>query len=195
MRKLSKRVLTQSVVAGFLIGIGNICLMVNENKALGALLFSLALLSIISNGLPLYTGRIGKVFANGNPGECVAMLILNVVGCVMACLMFVAMNPSLNLELISGMADAKFQYGFLRLFVAGFMCNVLIHIAVVTKRDIVTVLCIMAFILCGFSHSIADSGYAFVTMNWFYIGRWLFILLGNTVGGIITEFLLNPKEN
>ena len=77
------------------------------------------------------------------------------------------------------------------------MCNVLIHIAVTAKQELITVLCVMAFILCGFRHSIADAGYAIIGA---FIGLspipLLFVLMGNTVGGIICEMMLTKiKED
>ena len=185
--------ITQSFLAGILIGIGNISLMVCENRVVGSLLFSVALLSIIHNGLPLYTGRIGKVIERKNVLQCLFILVCNITGCLMTSAMFLTMSSG-NWKIILEVAENKFQYGFLRMFVAGFLCNVLIHVAVVTKQDIITVLCIMVFILSGFSHSIADSGFAFAYLKVEYLSRWLFVLAGNTVGGIVTEFLFSSGK-
>ena len=53
------RVDKNSILAGMLIGIGVISNTLSENKYIGALLFSLALLAIIDMKLQLYTGQIG----------------------------------------------------------------------------------------------------------------------------------------
>lgn len=165
-----------AILAGILIGIGDIALLTAESKVVGALLFSVALLSIIRLGLPLYTGRIGKVIANRNPLECLRILGLNVLG-----VWIVRLYP----VRIQSAAEVKFSRGCLELFVAGILCNILIHVAVTAKDNVITILCVMAFILAGFEHSIADSMYLAYNLP-----KWLVILAGNTVGGIGTELLL-----
>ena len=180
-----------SFLAGALIGIGNIALVSCENKALGALLFSLALLSIIRLGLPLYTGRIGKVITNKKQENLIAMLIFNAFGAMALCALYTLMDSS-NYRKMKAVCDAKYGKTYLTLFVAGIMCNILIHIAVSASREVITILCIMCFILCGFEHSIADAGYLIFNGS---VVKWLVIVAGNTVGGILTEFLLrfNPS--
>lgn len=51
--------IAKSVAAGILVGIGDIVYMVSGNIYIGAMLFSLALLTIINSNLYLYTGKIG----------------------------------------------------------------------------------------------------------------------------------------
>ena len=52
----------------------------------------------------------------------------------------------------------------------------------------------MAFILCGFEHSIADAGYAFVSGNWKNMLTWLIVVAGNTVGALLTFYFLHDEE-
>lgn len=165
-----------AILAGMLIGIGDIALLTAENKVVGALLFSVALLSIIRLRLPLYTGKIGRVIVTRNPLECLRILGLNVLG-----VWIVRLYPIR----IQSTAEAKFSRGYLELFAAGILCNILIHVAVTAKDNVITILCVMVFILAGFEHSIADSMYLAYNLP-----KWLVILAGNTVGGIGTELLL-----
>lgn len=165
-----------AILAGMLIGIGDIALLTAENKTVGALLFSVALLSIIRLRLPLYTGKIGKVVTNRTPMECLKILWLNVLGVWIVRLYPIGIRST---------AEAKFSRGYLELFVAGILCGVLIHVAVTAKDNVITILCVMVFILAGFEHSIADSMYLAYNLP-----KWLVILAGNTVGGIGTELLL-----
>lgn len=61
---MSKETITffiQSVLAGMLIGMGDLVYVVTENHIAGSFLFSLGLISILIKGYPLYTGRIGYV--------------------------------------------------------------------------------------------------------------------------------------
>lgn len=174
-----------SVFAGFLIGIGNLAI-ISTDRYVGAFLFSVALLSIIELRLPLYTGRIGKILTNRNPVELLLMLCLNALGAMIPTGLFLLMDPA-NLEKLQTVCSAKYSRSYLTLFAAGILCNVLIHTAVSAKRELITVLCIMCFILCGFEHSIADAGYLPVGGS---ILKWLVIVAGNTVGGIGTELLV-----
>ena len=190
----NNKIMCNSFLAGALIAFGDIALMQVDNKYIGALLFSFALMSIIQLGIPLYTGRIGTVIHKHNYMECLLILIYNVLGAVCTISMYALMNPNNNIANVMTMVDTKFSHDFVYLFIAGFLCNVLIHIAVTCKNNIVTILCIMCFILCGFEHSIADAGYLLFITNGWQLLKWIIIVAGNTVGGIITEWLLNNNK-
>ena len=58
--------ITNTILAGMMIGIGDIALMSCENKYIGALMFSVALMSIIYFQLPLYTGRVGRMIRDNS---------------------------------------------------------------------------------------------------------------------------------
>ena len=184
-------IMKKSILAGALIGVGDIALITNDSKIIGAFIFSVALLSIIQLKLPLYTGRIGFVTEKRNFAELFYILVSNIFGTVLVCDIY-AMIARGNTGFVS-VAESKFSKPFLSLFLAGVMCNVLIHIAVTAKREIITVLCIMAFILCGFEHSIADIGYVALSFKPYYYACWAFVLLGNTAGGIATELLVRGE--
>ncbi len=182
----------KSILSGALIAVGDIALMQVESKYLGALLFSLALLSIIQLGLPLYTGRIGAVIHKHNYKEMTVMLLMNVIGACAIISFYMLMNGESAIGNVADVSNVKFEKDYLTLFIAGIMCNILIHIAVTCKNTVITILCIMCFILCGFEHSIADVGYAVFGANFIsYIPKWIVVLLGNTVGGIVTEICLS----
>ena len=51
----------KAVYAGFMIGIGGIVYLSVENKVVGSLLFSFGLLTIVTQGFFLYTGKVGFV--------------------------------------------------------------------------------------------------------------------------------------
>lgn len=185
--------LTNSILAGVMIGIGDIALMSCDNKYIGALLFGVALMTIITFQLPLYTGRIGSVIEYGDYLFCAILLALNVVGVTLAIGGYTLLSPD-NYQKVVEVANQKFGRGYLALFIAGIFCNILIHVAVRSKHSILVVLCVMCFILCGFEHSIADAGYAFVT-GWRNILVWLIVVAGNTVGGLFTYYFLHDFMN
>lgn len=173
-------------LAGMLIGIGDIALMKTDNKYLGALLFAVALLSIIHLKLPLYTGRVGTVLNKRNWYDCIAWLFYNIIGAIVVVAMFGITDGT---DQILTTAQTKFSIPLINLFFAGLLCNVLIHVAVMAKTDVITVLCIMTFILCGFRHSIADAPYAFLSGDIHNVLKWVVVVGGNTVGAILTETL------
>lgn len=185
--------LTNSILAGILIGIGDIALMSCDNKYIGALLFGVALMTIIRFQLPLFTGRVGSMIEYGDYLFCAILLVLNVIGVTMAVGGYTLLAPD-NYQKVVAVADQKFGRGYLALFIAGIFCNILIHVAVSSKHSILVLLCVMTFILCGFEHSIADAGYAFVT-GWRNILVWLIVVAGNAVGGLFTYYFLHEGHN
>ena len=185
--------ITNSILAGALIGIGDIALMSCDNKYIGALMFAVALVSIIYFQLPLFTGRVGRVVRDRSYIYCFFVLFFNVIGTVLSVWGYTLMSPE-NRQKVIAVADQKFGRGLIALFVAGIFCNVLIHLAVSSKHSILVVLCVMTFILCGFEHSIADAGYAFVSGDWRNMLTWLIVVSGNTVGAILTFYFLHEKE-
>ena len=184
--------ITNSILAGMLIGIGDIALMSCDNKYVGALLFAVALMSIIYFELPLFTGRVGSMIHNGTYLFCLFVLFFNTLGAALSVWLYKLMAPD-NIDKITAVATYKFGHGYIALFVAGILCNVLIHIAVSSKHSILVVMCVMVFILCGFEHSIADAGYVFG--SWTYVLPWLTVVVGNTVGGIFTFYFLHDEDN
>ena len=185
--------ITNSILAGALIGIGDIALMSCDNKYIGALLFAVALMSIIYFQLPLFTGRVGRVVRDRSYIYCFFVLFFNVIGTAISVWGYTLMSPE-NRQKVIAVADQKFGRGLVALFVAGVFCNVLIHLAVSSKHSILVVICVMAFILCGFEHSIADAGYAFVSGDWRNMLTWLIVVAGNTVGAILTFYFLHEEE-
>lgn len=182
------------VLAGVLIGIGDIVMMEVENPYIAALCFSMALLCVIELQCRLYTGMIGNIVKRYNLIDVIVALIANVIGCCSAMLCYICMNKN-NYLVILTTANKKFGgTSFLNLYFAGLMCGVMIHVAVTAKKTAITILAIMVFILCGFRHSIADAGYAFLSFEPSYMLLWLGVLLGNTSGGVLTEAITPSKE-
>ena len=185
--------ITNTILAGIMTGIGDIALMSCENKYIGALMFSVALMSIIYFQLPLYTGRVGRMIRDNSYLGCFFILFFNVIGTSLSVFMYTLMSPD-NRQKVFAIADQKFSRGYIALFIAAIFCNILIHIAVSSNHSIITILCVMAFILCGFEHSIADAGYAFVSGNWKNMLTWLIVVAGNTVGALLTFYFLHDEE-
>lgn len=175
--------------AGMLIGIGDVALVSCDNKYVGAFLFSVALLSIIKLGLPLYTGRVGRVVKDKTYLDCVIYLVFNIFGTSIPLVWLILAG---KYDQLASISLIKFSKSAPELILAAILCNVLIHVAVRANNDLVTVLCVMMFILCGFEHCIADA--PFILLCPHPIITLFSIILGNTIGAILTEFLIGENK-
>ena len=96
------------------------------------------------------------------------------------------------------LCDIKNNDTYLSLFLLGFLCNIFIFIAVdefkknehVIGKYLAIFLCVMGFILSGTEHCVADMFYYNVahTYSINMILRLLIISIGNTIGGICSNF-------
>lgn len=186
------KLIRRSVLSGVLIGIGVIINSVSGNRYVGAALFSFALLTIIHNGLPLYTGKIGFILEN-KISDLALMLIFNLIGSLIPVLMVIFCKDDFFATLYAA-SEGKFSNNFLELFFLGALCGVLMFIAVYSKNQIITVFCIMIFILSGFEHCIADLPYLAVNFGGVNAVKFLCIVLGNSVGSILTYALMGRNS-
>ena len=89
MKKETKDFYIQSLLAGALIGMGDLVYVVSESHILGSFLFSLGLLSILIKGYPLYTGRIGYVEGVRDlwkpVGGMLPIIVMNFIGIALVC--------------------------------------------------------------------------------------------------------------
>lgn len=158
-----------------------------DNKYIGAMLFSLALLVIIEQGLKLYTGKIG--FIKEVPvKELIIMLWGNLLGVLFPVLMM--QQKEAFAETLYKIAQNKFAQGHLELLFYGFLCGVLMYVAVCCKNKLITVFCIMTFILSGYEHCIADFPYMCMVFSPVNLSKFICIVVGNTLGSIATNKLM-----
>ena len=196
-----KKVLS-GVSAGILISIGGSIYLSCENKVVGAVLFSVALLCICYKGYSLFTGKIGFI-PEKHDKEAVSVLLLGLLGNAIGTIAFgyllrfaIPAIGSAAETLCQGKLDNQALWQTL---VRGVMCGVLMYLAVSIFRDNKTPLgilfCIPVFILSGFEHSIADIYYfaasGIVSMKAFAF-LWT-VIAGNAVGAVILP-LLNFKK-
>lgn len=155
----------QSLLAGILIGLGDIVYVVTPNHVVGSFLFSLGLISILLKGYPLYTGRIGYVGSWADlvrPSDgMLPMLLMNFLGIALVC--SAANVTRLDLSAVEAMVQTKVQQSWYSALVLSWGCGVMMYLAVngwkKTSNPLVVILPIMFFILCGFEHCIANYGY------------------------------------
>lgn len=179
----------EGLAAGILIGFGVIINTIITLPILGALLFSFGLLVIIQLRLPLFTGRIG-FFSLKNEQPYLIILIANCLGILLVIFTYDTCNTNFQ-SMLAYAAMVKFSKTFISMFFCGCLCGFLIHIAVKCKVPIITIGAIMIFILIGSEHCIADFPYLFVEITWVKINKWILVVLGNSIGAIFAERILN----
>ena len=181
---------TRSVLSGVLISIGVFVYGNAPNKIIGALLFSIALLTILSFGCPLYTGAVGYYKDEKDVLPLLLIFSLNVIGC---CFSFLLPN-----DLTDEIFAEKVATPLHIVFIKSLICGVLIYIASEFHNRksnhwfLTTIICVMAFMLSGCEHSIADvcmmfSAKAFSWYNVFFI---IVVTFGNAFGSMVTDKMI-----
>lgn len=175
------------LLAGIMIGVAGILYCSTQEKTIAALFFSIGLIYIRISGLYLYTGQVQNILLRQtNWKELLFGLFHNLSG-VFVVLMTVGIvllsSKEEFCDSYAAICNAKWIYPFYYYIASGVMCGILMTIA--TKRNAplwLSIMCVMAFILAGFNHCIAD----FMYINSFdAVFKWFLVLIGNTVGGLL----------
>ncbi len=193
-----KRDLTLGVLAGLLIGIGGTVFLACENKVVGAIMFSVALLCICMRGFFLFTGKVGfLVNAHGKEDirGVLSALLGNLVGTVISGYAIRFCFPAYAAKALA-MCEGKLAQSFPETLIRAIFCGMLMYLAVVISRENKSPLgiffCVPVFILAGFEHSIANMFYfaasGIVSLEAF-LYLWV-VILGNAVGGMLIPALL-----
>lgn len=111
------KIVKQSMFSGMMVGIGVIVNVSVDNSYIGAMLFSLALLTIIACDLKLYTGKIGFV-GQVSVKDLSTMFFGNLFGVYVAVFSVGLRKPEL-LDKIQNLSNIKFQQNFYGLFGMG----------------------------------------------------------------------------
>ena len=189
--------LAKGIAAGVMISIGCAVYLGCPDKIVGAVLFSVALLTICYFGFSLYTGKIGFIVLQHDKtafSELLLGLLGNLVGVALCGWALMAAFPTMK-ETALALCNAKLGQVWWQTFVRGCFCGVLMYVAVAIfkekKSPIGILFAIPVFILSGFEHSIADIGY-FAVSGIFSLQAFGFLWLviaGNTVGAMILPAL------
>ena len=190
--------LIAAVCGGLMIAIGGCVYLNTDPRWVGAIFFSVALISICYCGFGLFTGRVGFVPDNFSGRELCGLsmtLIGNAIGTfAIGSLVYHLIPETLGaaaLVSVVGKVSAPFGATLLR----AVLCGVLMYLAVRIFREKSTVagivFCVPAFILAGFEHSIADMFYFAASGYRAWDGLWflLLVIVGNAVGGMLLPLL------
>ncbi len=186
------------ISAGVMILIGCCIYLACDNKYVGAVLFSVALLTICIKGYSLFTGKVGFLPEKHGKEEF-SVLLLGLLGNAIATILlgyavrYAIPNLVDKAEII---CKAKLvDQNTLQTFIRAILCGVLMYVAVSIYRDSKTPIGILfaipVFILSGFEHSIADIGYFAISgiVSWEAFGFLWVVIAGNAVGAWILPLL------
>ena len=191
------KLIIDGIKAGIMIAIGGSVFLSCENRYIGAILFSVALLCICLKGYSLFTGKVGYLPENHSK-EAVKILLCGLLGNIVSTILLgFAVSfaiPALG-EAAKVICEAKLSQEALQTFVRAFFCGVLMYMAVSTYREKGTLagifFCVPVFILSGFEHSIANMFYfgASGMINMDSVIYLAVVIAGNSVGGMAMPIL------
>jgi formate/nitrite transporter len=191
-------------------------------QLIGGGVFGLGLMLVIIPGSELFTGNIlmtiGLFEKRFHPARMlrnwVVVWIGNLAGAILLAFMMwrtgqLNAGSPIAVRAIE-ICDVKLKLGFEACFFLGILCNILVCLAVIMATSARTVVGkiaaiwfpIMAFVACGFEHSIANMYFLaaglfahgqFVGRFWEMFNNLIPVTLGNVVGGVALV-LLHPKS-
>ena len=168
-----------------------------DNRVVGAVLFTVALLCICYKGYGLFTGKVGFLPEKCDKDNWTVVLTALLGNLIATALCGWAIRyglPNLG-EVAETVCAAKLTQVWHQTAIRGVFCGILMYLAVSIFRDhksIAAILfCVPVFILSGFEHSIADMFYfaAAGIVSLKACGFLWIVILSNAVGGILLPLL------
>jgi len=201
------KLIRSSILAGIAIGCGGFGFLASGiqgesyGQLFGSVLFSFGLISVVAYKLSLYTGTAGFIRKN-ELGTLFIILGGNIAGCVLMGLLS-RMSPLDIQTAAENVLRLRHDCGPLRCGLLGIPCGFMMTTAVTFARKqhyIPLLLAVPLFIVCGFTHCVADAFYyscvpfdylkdhAFQTL-----AVYISIVLGNLVGCNLYRIIV-PQE-
>ena len=188
------------ILAGIMISIGG-CVFLSclseGKKAVGAVLFSVALLCICYKGYSLFTGKVGFI-PEKHDKEAISVLLLGLFGNAVSTGLC-GFAAGYALPSICGVANdictAKLGQEWGQTLIRAVLCGILMYLAVsiFTEHKSISgiIFCVPVFILSGFEHSIANMFYFAVSdiVSAEAFGYLWLVIFGNAVGGMLMPLL------
>lgn len=199
------KTVTGGISAGVLIAIGGSVFLACDNKYIGAVLFSVALLCICYSGYYLFTGKIGYLADDCSKKNISALATGLSANLIVTFLLGILIRFALPLleEKAFTICSEKLEQSFTVTFVRAVFCGILMYLAVQIfnekKTPVGIIFCIPVFILSGFEHSVADMFYFGVSgiFSARIFSFELAAILGNTTGSLLLPILskVGAKNN
>lgn len=200
---LWKRVLSYSILAGCMIGLAGVVNLSVDNKFLGAFLFSFGLITILAQGLFLYTGKIGIINLSTNERFLLPVIILgNFIGTNIIAwgVRFTRFGDVLN-QNAQVIVQNKLADSWFSILLLSIGCGIMMYLAVkgwVENSDswLIVILPVMIFILFGFEHSIANMFYFAMAGEYSLkaLGYIFIMLIGNAIGSLAFKQLKSVNK-
>ena len=202
------RLLRSSIFAGIAIGTAGFGFLASgvQSEAygslVGAVLFSFGLLTVVGYGLKLYTGTAGFIRKN-EVGSLFLILFGNIIGCLCVALLS-RVSPLAIQDAAQNILELRLRTGALRCGLLGIGCGFIMTTAVhfARKKQYMPLLFgVPLFIVCGFTHCVADAFYylcvplAFWKANFLsIIAVYICIVLGNLIGCNLYRIVLAKEQ-
>ncbi len=204
------QILLSALAAGIWIGIGGtvyLSLRALEHPIVGAFLFSIGLLMIVTCSFHLYTGKIGYLFKN-KPCYLLELFFIwigNLGGTALVGYLLRLTRLSSVSQIARKMCEAKLADSGCSIFILSVFCGILMYAAVNGYRTLkepfgrflVVIFPVAVFILSGFEHCVANMFYFSVANMWSWkaFGYLLLMTFGNSVGGVLLSFFPFAKSD
>lgn len=182
-----KGLITKSALAGFLISIAGVIFLRCDNKMTSALLFSIGLIGVIVLQANLFTGKVGYV----NKTNLKQLLLILGINLVVAFLVGLLYRCCIG---TTSTMDTRITKEWYQLLWDGMVCGVCIYLAVEcfkkTNNIITIILPVVAFILSGAEHCVADAFYfGSAALTWDGVLVIILVTIGNALGSLIVRCL------
>ena len=160
------KIIRSSILAGFAIGCGGFGFLATGIQAeaygplFGSILFCFGLMTVVAYKLSLYTGTAGFI-KKDEVGKLFIILGGNIVGCFVMGLT-TRLSPLDIQTAAENVLRLRIERGPLRCGLLGIPCGFMMTTAVTFARKqhyIPLLLAVPLFIVCGFTHCVADAFY------------------------------------
>ena len=187
-------ILRSALVAGLCISVG--CVVnLRVGGVAGAVLFSFGLLAVLHYKLKLYTVTAGFIRAKGDWMMLFLVLLGNIISCGLCSYALGYAQPDILMPDMAIVAS-RLEKGPLACFLLAIGCGFIMTTAVQFGREgrfLPLLFGVPVFILCGFTHSVADAFY-FLAVPQMIDAQLLLIyvaeVLGNFVGCNLYRWVL-----
>ena len=202
------KTLRSSIFAGIAIGTAGFGFLASGVQSetygslVGAVLFSFGLLTVIGYKLRLYTGTAGFIKKN-EVGTLFLILLGNIIGCFVASLL-ARVTPMAIQEAAQKILELRLRTGALRCGLLGIGCGFIMTTAVQFARQkqyLPLLFGVPLFIVCGFTHCVADAFYYLCVPLDFWMANaldiltvYISIVLGNLIGCNLYRIVLAKDQ-
>ncbi len=94
---------------------------------------------------------------------------------------------------MQAVSDQKFSNSCMYMFLYGCLCGMMVFTAVCCRNQLITVLAIATFIMCGWEHCIVDFTYLMLNLSLLNTAKFFCVVLGNSVGAIALHWLIDEN--